>query len=174
MFKVSAKELLLWIHDILEKDSDHESLYFLLDLAGGISKKDLNSFRLNDKQEIFLNEDLNSLYSKWQEFIIKKKPIQYICGNTYWRNHLIRLNEKVLIPRVETEQIIDIFLNIFKSTSKHILFADLGTGSGIIGISLSLHNSNWYGLATDIDSEVIKIARRNFCEISKANNLEFF
>ena len=73
MFKVSAKELLLWIHDILEKDSDHESLYFLLDLAGGISKKDLNSFRLNDKQEIFLNEDLNSLYSKWQEFIIKKK-----------------------------------------------------------------------------------------------------
>ena len=176
MVKVSTKDLLLWIKSITSNDinGDAESLYLLLDLVGGISKVDLNLLKINYKDYTFLKEDLNIIKNKWLEFKSTKKPIQYICGKTFWRNYKILLSNYVLIPRVETEQIVDIISSIYNNPEKKLLFADLGTGSGVIAISLSLLSKNWHGLATDVDCRSINLAKRNFQRLSSQSNLDFY
>ena len=80
---------------------------------------------------------------------------------------------KVLIPRPETELVIDIILEIFKNNQKELIFAELGTGSGAISIALALSNPLWKGFATDIDKNVIEIASNNFKNLSNQSNLRF-
>ena len=173
MIKVSAKELLSWIQAISSKCGDKNSLYLLLDLLGGISQEELNLLRINSSKEIYLKQSLNRINSYWLEFINEKRPIQYICGNTYWRDFKFKVSEDVLIPRKETELIIDIVMGIYRDKKK-VIFADLGTGSGAIAIALASLNQTWSGLATDISANALNIARDNFESICKASNLKFY
>tara|TARA_Y100000589_G_scaffold205421_1_gene193777 strand:+ start:238 stop:1104 length:867 start_codon:yes stop_codon:yes gene_type:complete len=173
MFEISTKELFLWIKKIKRDSRDIESLYLLLDLKGGISKSDLNLLKINPKDTVNLKEDLNSLMAKWTEHKKFSKPIQYICKSSYWRNLKIELTRDVLIPRVETEQIVGIASNIFDKEEK-IIFADLGTGSGSIAISLVIENSKWEGLATDIDINAINLAKKNYQNISMDSKIDFY
>ena len=173
MFKVSAKELLLWIKNVSGNGEDKSALYLLLDLLAGVSSQELNSIRIDPSKEIFLKENLNTINNYWLKFINEKKPIQYLCGSTYWRDFKFKVSKEVLIPRKETEQIVDIASNLY-SLKKRILFADLGTGSGAIAISLSMMNQHWTGLATDISINALKIARENFQRFSKISKLEFY
>ncbi len=173
MYKVSAKELLSWIKTVTCCGEDKSALYLLLDLVAGISSQDLNSIRIDSSKEVYLRENLNTINKYWFEFINEKKPIQYLCGNSYWRDFKLKVSSDVLIPRIETEQIVDIVINL-SGKQKKILFADLGTGSGAIAISLSLINKNWTGLATDISINALNIAKENFKTFSKFSNLQFY
>ena len=174
MHEIATKELFLWIKDAKKKDQDIDDLYLLLDLEGGISKSDLFLLKINAQEKVNLNSNFYSLKKKWQEHLQLSKPIQYICGSTYWRNFKFELTKDVLIPRVETEQIVEIASNIFNSENKNITFADLGTGSGSIAISLAFENRNWKGLATDIDINAIQIAKKNHKKISLESNINFY
>ena len=174
MHEIATKELFLWIRDAKKKDQDIDDLYLLLDLEGGISKSDLFLLKINAQEKVNLNSNFYSLKKKWQEHLQLSKPIQYICGSTYWRNFKFELTKDVLIPRVETEQIVEIASNIFNSENKNITFADLGTGSGSIAISLAFENRNWKGLATDIDINAIQIAKKNHKKISLESNINFY
>ena len=174
MHEIATKELFLWIKDAKKKDQDIDDLYLLLDLEGGISKSDLFLLKINAQEKVNLNSNFYSLKKKWQEHLQLSKPIQYICGSTYWRNFKFELTKDVLIPRVETEQIVEIASNIFNSENKKITFADLGTGSGSIAISLAFENRNWKGLATDIDINAIQIAKKNHKKISLESNINFY
>ena len=174
MHEIATKELFLWIKDAKKKDQDIDDLYLLLDLEGGISKSDLFLLKINAQEKVNLNSNFYSLKKKWQEHLQLSKPIQYICGSTYWRNFKFELTKDVLIPRVETEQIVEIASNIFNSENKNITFADLGTGSGSIAISLAFENRNWKGLATDIDKNAIQIAKKNYKKISLETNINFY
>jgi len=174
MHEIATKELFLWIRDAKKKNQDIDDLYLLLDLEGGISKSDLFLLKINAQEKVNLNLNFYSLKKKWQEHLQLSKPIQYICGSTYWRNFKFELTKDVLIPRVETEQIVEIASNIFNSENKKITFADLGTGSGSIAISLAFENRNWKGLATDIDKNAIQIAKKNYKKISLETNINFY
>ena len=174
MHEIATKELFLWIKDAKKKNQDIDDLYLLLDLEGGISKSDLFLLKINAQEKVNLNLNFYSLKKKWQEHLQLSKPIQYICGSTYWRNFKFELTKDVLIPRVETEQIVEIASNIFNSENKNITFADLGTGSGSIAISLAFENRNWKGLATDIDINAIQIAKKNYKKISLESNINFY
>ena len=174
MHEIATKELFLWIRDAKKKNQDIDDLYLLLDLEGGISKSDLFLLKIKTQEKVNLNSDFCSLKKKWQEHLQLSKPIQYICGSTYWRNFKFELTKDVLIPRVETEQIVEIASNIFNSENKNITFADLGTGSGSIAISLAFENRNWKGLATDIDKNAIQIAKKNYKKISLESNINFY
>ena len=174
MNEISTRELFLWIRDIKKNKQDNEDFYLLLDLVGGISKSDLYLLKINAQEKVNLNVDFYSLQEKWLEHIKRSKPVQYICGSSYWRNFKFELSNDVLIPRVETEQIVEIASNIFKREDKKVIFADLGTGSGSISISLVVENSNWKGLATDIDINAIQIAQKNHKNISSESDLNFY
>tara|TARA_Y100000589_G_scaffold4065_1_gene3655 strand:- start:98 stop:967 length:870 start_codon:yes stop_codon:yes gene_type:complete len=174
MYEISTKDLLLWIQDTKKSNRDINDLYLLLDLIGGISKSDLFFLKINSREKVFLKKNLNFLKKKWKEHIYLSKPIQYISNSSYWRNFKFEITNDVLIPRVETEQIIEIATNIISPENQDITFADLGTGSGSIAISLLAENRQWKGLATDIDMKAIYIAQKNHVKISSESNLSFF
>jgi len=174
MYEVSTKDLFLWIRDIKNYRKDIDDFYLLLDLIGGVSRSDLFLLKINSKNKVCLNVDFHSLKKKWTEHVQRSKPIQYIARSAYWRNCKLDITEDVLIPRVETEQITEIANNIVGSKDKKILFADLGTGSGSIAISLVLENKNWKGIATDIDINALKVAQKNHEKISSKSNINFY
>tara|TARA_Y100000589_G_scaffold264142_1_gene254749 strand:- start:1033 stop:1899 length:867 start_codon:yes stop_codon:yes gene_type:complete len=173
MFKVSAKELLSWLRDDDSKRDYKDALYLLLDLLGGLSQQDINSIKIDSSKDIYLKKDLDRLDFYWSKFKNEKKPIQYLCGETYWRDFKLKVSSSVLIPRKETEQIVDIVMDICRKKNK-ILFTDLGTGSGAIAIALAVLNPKWKGLATDINKKALNIARENSQDLCKYSNLEFY
>jgi len=174
MHEVSAKDLFLWIKDIKNTRQDIDDLYLLLDLIGGISKSDLFLLKINSKEKVYLKIDFHSLKKIWTDHTNLSKPIQYLCGCSYWRNFKFELSPDVLIPRVETEQIVEIATKIVSPKDEKIIFADLGTGSGSIAISLAVENKNWKCLATDIDMNAVNIAQKNHQKISSESNINFY
>ena len=174
MLSISAKELLFWKKKQLSKGGDHQSLNFLLDSIGGISNSELNFLKINSEDSLYLTKNLCSLESIWDNHLLNYTPIQYLCGITFWRDLKLKVTNKVLIPRSETELIIDIVFKIFGKTSKKLCFAELGTGSGAISIALSLAYPLWKGIATDIDQDALEIATKNFINSSNQSNLKFY
>ena len=113
MLSISVREFLFWKKKQLSKGGDQQSLAFLLDCIGGISASDLNLMSFNPVGKLHLKKNLESLESIWNEHLLKSCPIQYLCGITFWRDLKLEVTNKVLIPRPETELIIDIVFNIF-------------------------------------------------------------
>jgi len=90
-------------------------------------------------------------------------PIQYIVGETEFYGLKFNVNENVLIPRPETEELIDWILENakLKTQNPKLKILDIGTGSGCIAISLAKNLSNTDVFALDISSEALKIAKKN-------------
>ena len=174
MPSISVKDFLFWKKIQLSKGGDHQSLALLLDSLGGISKSDLNLSRINSGDNLYLRKNLDFLESIWKDHLLNSTPIQYLCGTTFWRDLKLKVTDKVLIPRPETELIIDIVFKIFGKKSQKLLFAELGTGSGAISIALALAYPLWDGIATDIDQDALEIATKNYINYSKQSNLRFY
>ena len=174
MPSISVKEFLFWKKKQLSKGGDQQSFAFLIECIGGISSSDLNLISINPKGNIHLKKNLEFLESVWEDHLIRSCPIQYLCGITYWRDLKLKVANKVLIPRSETELIIDIVFNIFRGKSEKFFFAELGTGSGAISIALALAYPLSEGAATDIDQDALVIATKNYINSSKQTNLKFY
>ena len=128
-----------------------------------------------------LNKDLNWTYVNLEkkiskkkffkyEILIKKKlkkfPTAYLLGNKEFYSMNFKVNENTLIPRPETEIIIEEIKKKFQN-KKNFLVLDLGTGSGCILLSILKEFKNATGIGIDKYSETVKVARIN----SKINNL---
>jgi len=174
MLCISVKEFLLWKKKQLLKGGDQQSFEVLLDCLGDISTRDLNLKILNPKGNLHLKKNLEFLESVWEDHLIRSCPIQYLCGITYWRDLKLKVTNKVLIPRPETELIVDIVFNLFRRKSEKLFFAELGTGSGAISIALALAYPFSEGVATDIDQDALEIATKNYINSSKQSNLKFY
>ncbi len=100
-----------------------------------------------------------------QEEALKKledgKPIQYIIGNVDFYDSIIKVNENVLIPRFETETLLEKLIKLIKKRyNEKIKICDLGTGSGAIAITLA-KNLNCEVTAFDISKEALELAKSN-------------
>ena len=174
MLSISVEEFLFWKKKQLSKGGDYYSFTVLLDCIGGITTSDLNFLIINREGNLFLKKNLDHLESIWDDHLLNSVPIQYLCGMTFWRDLKLKVTDKVLIPRPETEIIVDIVFKIFGKESQKIFFAELGTGSGAISIALALAYPSWDGIATDIDQDALEIANKNFINLSKQSNLKFY
>ena len=174
MFLISAEKFSLWKKKQISKGGDNHSLNLLIDSLGGLSNKELNLLKIKSEKNLNLKVNLDLLESFWDKHLNTSIPIQYLSGISFWRNLKLEVSNRVLIPRPETELIIEIIAGIFKNKEEKITFADLGTGSGAISIALSLDNPNWNGIATDIDKSAIEIASRNFRNNCNQSNLKFY
>ena len=174
MLSVSVKDFLVWKKKQLSKGGDCQSFAVLLDSLGGIPTNNLNSLNLNPESKLYLKKNLKFLESVWEDHLLSSSPIQYLCGIAFWRDLKLKVTNKVLIPRSETELIVDIVFKIFGNKSQKLLFAELGTGSGAISIALSLAYPLWEGIATDIDKDVLEIATKNYIDSSEKSNLKFY
>ena len=174
MLSISVDEFLFWKKKQLSKGGDQQSFAVLLDCIGGISSSDLNLKILNPNGNLYLKKSLEFLESLWEDHLIRSCPIQHLCGITYWRDLKLKVTNKVLIPRPETELIVDIVFNIFRKKSEKLFFAELGTGSGAISIALALAYPFSEVVATDIDQDALEIATKNYINSSKQSNLKFY
>lgn len=87
------------------------------------------------------------------------EPLQYIVGFTDFMNARISVNEQVLIPRIETEQLVEIILDQHQSEELTVL--DIGTGSGCIPIALKMEQPSWKLFGIDISEDALNTARDN-------------
>ena len=107
-----------------------------------------------------LSKSQLSTLRDWIKRRILREPIQYITGVIDFYGREFFINEGVLIPRPETERLIDIALSQLKnSISPNIL--DVGTGSGCIATTLSLEIPNANVLGVDISEEALDLAKKN-------------
>ena len=115
-------------------------------------------YLLNKNQKLSPKEV--SFFNNCLEKINKNIPVQYITGQAYFCNLLIKVNPNVLIPRPETEELVHLILNNHNQDSlKEIL--DIGTGSGCIIIALKKILSNTNCTAIDISKDAIRTATAN-------------
>ncbi len=173
MLSISVKEFLFWKKKQLSKGGDQQSFAVLLECLGGINISDQNLISINLDGDLNLKKNLNYLESIWDNHLLECCPIQYLCGITFWRDLKLKVTNKVLIPRPETELLVDIVFNIFGKKSQNLFFAELGTGSGAISIALALAYPLSDGIATDIDQNALDIAIENYRNSSKQSNLKF-
>lgn len=132
------------------------------------AKKKLNENGIDESLAVYLYKYLadSSKYEEKINELIKGIPVQYLIGNVDFLGYKINVNKSVLIPRFETEELVDKTINyINRYFNKQIRIADLGTGSGCIAISLN-KRLNAIVDATDISSDALNIARQN----AKDNN----
>ena len=174
MQSISVEELLTWRKKQLSKGGDQQSFSLLLDTIGGISNNYLNFSKIKSDENLYLKKNLDYIESIWEDHLLNSSPVQYLCGITYWRNLKLRVTNKVLIPRPETELIVDLIVKIFGKNSRKLIFAELGTGSGAISIALALEYPSWQGIATDIDEQALEIAKENYKNSSGQSNLKFY
>jgi release factor glutamine methyltransferase len=115
-----------------------------------------------------LNETMDEkLYLKFlhavDDYIINNKPVQYITESEYFYGYRFNVNECVLIPRFETEElvthILDLKIEHFKD--KEVSLLDVGTGSGCLAIALTLEDQTIKSYATDISMEALEVAKSN-------------
>ena len=91
------------------------------------------------------------------------EPVQYITGKVHFYGYIFSVNNHVLIPRPETEELVFVSLQILKGINRGrpINILDVGTGSGVIPVSLKLKMPNLLVTAIDIVGEALKVAEKN-------------
>lgn len=94
---------------------------------------------------------------------VKHVPIQHIMGYDYFFGHKFTVNEDVLIPRFETEELVENILLTYDTLfeGKEVDVLDLGTGSGCIGVTLALEESAMKVSASDISDKALAVAKKN-------------
>jgi len=133
---------------------------------------------LNKKREeilINLDQDISQRhFSKYKDLIFRRsqnEPIAYILKKKEFWSKLFFVNSDTLIPRPETELMVEKLADIFKG--KKISILDMGTGSGCILISLLSELTNSKGLGVDISKKAIIIAKKNLRIHSMQGRIKF-
>ncbi|MDB3869405.1 peptide chain release factor N(5)-glutamine methyltransferase [Candidatus Thioglobus sp.] len=117
--------------------------------------------------EIILNHDYalsSNERSRLESLLLKRQqgmPFAYLSGCRGFYHLDFKVTPDTLIPRPETELLIDIALETFSDKTKPCHLLDLGTGSGIIAITLKDKNPHWQVSATDFSNKALEVARSN-------------
>ena len=145
------------IKDILNNNISNEEKLAL----GQVLNLSIPELLLNKEKEITKKEekDFKNISKKLERGL----PLQYITKKAYFIDSDYYVNKNVLIPRPETEFLVEETYNIIKKefNNKKIDILDIGTGSGIIAISLKKKNSDFNVIATDISKKAIHVAKKN-------------
>ena len=157
--------------DILKKEHINNPSLDSEIILSNVLKINRDKLLLNLDKRIKNNEitKFNNLIDRRK----KKEPVAYILGHkNFWKSNFI-VNKDVLIPRPETEHLVEEVLKIIpKNASFNIL--DIGTGSGCIIISIILERKKCRGVAIDISKKAIYIAKYNAKMQHIQNRIKFF
>ncbi|MDC0945806.1 peptide chain release factor N(5)-glutamine methyltransferase, partial [Candidatus Pelagibacter sp.] len=126
---------------------------------------------LNSKKKIKKNN-----YNYFKKLVYERskgKPIAYITGKKYFWKYEFEINEDVLIPRPDTEIIIEQVFNIFKNKSR-INLLDIGVGSGCILLSILKEKKNYLGTGIDMSNECVKLSKINANKLGVKNRVKIF
>ena len=147
-------------------DSPRNEIEILLLHLIGCKKIDLYL----DFEKVIKPEDLITLRG-WIKRRVNREPIQHIIGHSEFYGRRFIVNQDVLIPRPETETVIDISIDALSKKNTPVII-DIGTGSGCIGITLALEIPRSKVFAIDISEAALSIAKKN-AAIYNLKNIEF-
>lgn len=139
-------------------DQNEIDFYFKI-LLSHFFDLDATQLALTPSQELDVDqiEDLKrALYDLSEE-----KPIQYITGLAYFRSLELEVTPDVLIPRPETEELVEWVVETYSGKQIPKTILDIGTGSGCIALSLAQELPHCKVIGIDVRSEVLKIAKKN-------------
>ena len=140
-------------------------------LMAKVLKKSRNFIIMNPNEEINSND-----YMNFKELIFsrtKNKPIAYITGEKSFWKYDFKVNHKVLIPRPDSEIIIENVLKIYKKKSS-INFLEIGVGSGCIILSILKEKKTFLGKGVDISKECLKVCQENANKLGLLNRIKLF
>lgn len=154
----SSKKLFQYVFDKLKIEEPEEErsaiTYLILEKLFGIAKA-----------EVIVDRSLNLMVKQHRELlqfierVNNNEPLQYILGEAEFYGRKFYVDLTVLIPRPETEELVDLIIK--ENRGKKIKFLDIGTGSGCIPVTLSRELKETKAYAIDVDPRTIKTARQN-------------
>ena len=134
-------------------------------------KKDKKHIILNPKE--ILNLEQTEIFKNLIERRKKGEPVAYLINKKdFWKDEFF-VNKDVLIPRPDTELIIEQVLKIYSKNSQ-LQVLDIGTGSGCILLSILKERPNFYGIGIDISKKSIKVSKLNAKQLNLTNRVKFF
>ncbi|QQE97926.1 peptide chain release factor N(5)-glutamine methyltransferase [Leuconostoc citreum] len=160
--KMSLLEARKWaINELLDagmpKDDATDNVDFLL--SGALN---INYAYLRANITRTMPAKLAAVWPKWIAMLIQQQPPQYILGHAPFYGREFIVDERVLIPRPETEQLVAwILADASGTTGESVSVLDIGTGSGAIIETLMLENPRVRGFAADISSDALTVAALN-------------
>lgn len=134
---------------------------------------------LLEKNTIWLHINYNEEFKKEKELekLVKKRatnyPIEYLTNKASFYGEIFIVKEGVLIPRPETELLIDNALEILKDKKETVNILEIGTGSGIISIMLALLIKDVKIIAVDINEKALELAKQNAIKHNVEDKIEF-
>jgi release factor glutamine methyltransferase len=111
-----------------------------------------------------LSAEQRDLYESFVARRLAREPVQRILGYAYFRNLKLWLNEETLIPRPDTESVVDAALELIDDMPEAPTVLDVGTGTGVIAIAIAQERPRCEVHATEISGRAIEIAQHNAAE----------
>ena len=133
---------------------------------------ELNPLELLNHLDDIVSEEKANLYKEECHAVKEGKPIQYVIGNVNFYGETYEINENVLIPRFETEELVEHTVEyINKYFTEPVDIIDLGCGSGVIGLTLEKKVSTNSVDLVDISKEALETTKKNCGKLSSNANL---
>ena len=140
--------------ELIRQGEEAESLSFVYRSLKNLSFTDFVfalQQEVTEEEEVFVKGIFQQLAAH--------KPAQYIIGQADFYGMQLKVDERVLIPRPETEELVELILAENPETNFSVL--DIGTGSGAIALALAKNRSAWSVTAADISQEALNLASEN-------------
>ena len=145
-------------------------------LAHILNSKRLNLYLMFDRP---LNQNELNIYREYLSRRGKREPLQYIIGSTDFFNVHLKTDTRALIPRPETELLVETIINLYKE-QEGLNFLDIGVGTGCISIALLKNLKNSKAVGVDLSEGALSLAKENLllneidsqCSLLKFNALD--
>ena len=155
-----AGDLLAWRRRQLRRGGRSVDFDWLLELVGGVDWSTLQRLRIDPRRRVRLTASLAHLAALWSCHLDTAQPLQYLAGVCPWRDLNLAVAPGVLIPRQETELLVELAQARWTKASSP-LWADLGTGSACLAVALARLWPDSAGLAVDCSPDALQQAERN-------------
>lgn len=154
-------EVLQWAFSFLKKGNREENVADIL--LQHVTKQSASAYYANMQNQM-LKEEIDQFKALIIEHVETGKPVQHMLGYTYFYGRKFTVNKHVLIPRFETEELVQTVIHYIENTyldQEKVTVVDIGTGSGIIAITLKLELPKINVVATDISEAALEVAKKN-------------
>jgi release factor glutamine methyltransferase len=157
----------------IEHQIDRHEIDWMLQRIANLEPLTLRLESIGEDELVNLTMPLDRLSTLWLARVNDRTPVQYLLGTSTWRDFELVISPAVLIPRPETESIVDIAIERTSSTQKNGIWFDLGTGSGAIAIGLAKVLPNALIYAADLSLAALAIAEANAIRLGVGDRIVF-
>ena len=171
---ISGQELSQWrqqaIADLEQAQLSPKEVDIFLQAVTDLDTLSLRLQSFREREKIPLSYSWSEITKRWQKRLQARVPLQYLLESVVWRNFTLKVSPEVLIPRPETELLIDIVGETVRGDDGGI-WVDLGTGSGAIAIGLASILTKAEIYAIDYSQTALAIAKENIIKTGFADRI---